>query len=674
MNHAPFSPDGLPGHDQARMFSDAAFARNLGILTPAEQAALSKAKVAVPGLGGVGGLHCVTLARLGVSSFSLADPDIFEVVNFNRQYGASMRHLGQAKLDSMSEEIRQINPHAQLAMFPDGLNQSNMDAFLSGVNVVVDGLDFFAFDIRRALFNRARELGIAVITAAPLGFTSSVLVFTPDSMGFDDYFGITDAMSRRERLLRFAVGLAPGGLHLGQVDPSRVSLSHGKGPSLGIACLLCAALAATEAVRVVTGRPGLRPAPWSFQVDPNRGKSRWSRPKRGNASLSQRLKLWYVRNMVLGGDAEALRPIPSSPQPVDIGGAVSSEHLEWLVKAAQQAPSGDNCQPWRFTIGDWAIGVRLTPRTDESFFNVHQLASVIACGAAVQNILSAAPGVGLKASAVLMPDSSDEDIVARVELAPDQELPGEFDDAIWSRTTNRRMYAKRGVDGHCQSEMVRAAGPERLLLVSDRRRLRELAGLLFKADRIRVERRDLHEHFVSMTRFDPPDGAGFQDGLPLKNLYAGKAGEVFLRATKSWAAMRAANATGLGRLVAMHSRLSMLSSPLAGLLCVDSPGREAFLRGGMSMQRVWLMATRLGLALQPMTAITLFWLRWRLDGPEVFDMSHRRLLEAVWTGFEKLFPELGGTCWPVMLFRAGHATSIRFGTPRRAVEDDLVLE
>ncbi|KAF0232913.1 MAG: UBA/THIF-type NAD/FAD binding [Desulfovibrionaceae bacterium] len=657
--------DSVPSTSAARHFSDVAFSRNLGIITPGEQDMLARAKVGIPGLGGVGGMHCITLARLGVGGFHLADPDTFELANFNRQYGATVRHLGQAKLDSMVEEARQINPHLDIRPFPEGLTAQNLDDFLSGLDVVVDGLDFFAFDIRRALFNRACEMGVPVVTAAPLGFTSSVLVFTPESMSFDDYFAISDDLSRRERLLRFGVGLAPRGLHLSQMDKSRISLDHGRGPSLNIACQLCAALAATEAVRIITGRPGLKATPWSFQVDPLSGKSCRARLRKGNASLMQRAKLWYVRNILLGNEGAALRHKHPAPEPCNADAKVGIDHLTWLAQAAQQAPSGDNCQPWRFQIEDAKLRILLEPREDQSFFNVSQLASVIACGAAAQNVVCAAPEIGCAATVSIMPEPSNQDVMADIVVEPKSLMPNPLADAVWIRTTNRRMYTRREVEQFSQNEMTASAGPAKLFLVNDRDGLKALGKLLYKADRIRVERRDLHEHFIRMTRFAPPDGAGCDDGLPLKNLYAGAAGEVFLRLTRPWAAMQTANRLGVGKLVALHSQQSMEKSPLAGLVCVESPSREDFLKGGMALERVWLTATRHGLAFQPMTAITLFWLRWHLEGPQVFSTAHQALLEGIWPQFRNLFPALGENCWPLLLFRAGHAKPIEYWTPRR---------
>ena len=70
---------------------DDAFSRNIGWVTRAEQAALRNKRVAIAGMGGVGGVHLLTLVRLGIGAFHIADFDTFDVANFNRQVGASIQ-------------------------------------------------------------------------------------------------------------------------------------------------------------------------------------------------------------------------------------------------------------------------------------------------------------------------------------------------------------------------------------------------------------------------------------------------------------------------------------------------------------------------------------------------------------------------------------------------------
>ena len=80
---------GLCG-DTDLMFSYSdAFSRNLGWITSDEQEILRGKRIAIAGLGGVGGFHLTTLTRLGVGAFTLAELDRFELANFNRQMGGN---------------------------------------------------------------------------------------------------------------------------------------------------------------------------------------------------------------------------------------------------------------------------------------------------------------------------------------------------------------------------------------------------------------------------------------------------------------------------------------------------------------------------------------------------------------------------------------------------------
>jgi molybdopterin/thiamine biosynthesis adenylyltransferase len=276
-----------------------AFSRNIGLLTQAEQDKLANAKVAIPGMGGVGGVHLVTMVRTGVGKFNLADFDVFEPVNVNRQYGARMPDFGRPKLEVMVEQARSINPYLEIKEFPEGINNTNIDDFLDGVEVVLDGLDFFNFDIRRLLFKRARKKGIYVVTAGPLGFSSAVLVFAPnEGMGFDEYFDIRDPMPEKERLLHFAMGLAPRATHIRYMDLSKVDLDSKAGPSLNIACQVCSAMAATEALRILLKRGGIKPVPWYFQFDPFVQKYRKGKLRMGNRNPIQRIKKAVVKIML----------------------------------------------------------------------------------------------------------------------------------------------------------------------------------------------------------------------------------------------------------------------------------------------------------------------------------------------------------------------------------------
>jgi len=275
-----------------------AFSRNIGWVTNAEQDSLRVARVAIGGLGGVGGVHLLTLARLGVGRFSIADFDTFDLVNFNRQVGATVSSLGRPKIDVLAEMARDINPELDLKIFPEGVSKDSLEDFLDGVDVYVDGLDFFAFEARKLTFAACERKGIPVVTAAPLGLGVALLIFAPGGMSYEDYFGF-EGCDEMEMAIRFLVGLSPAMLQRGYVaDMSRVNLAERRGPSCIAACQLCAGVAAVETLKLLLGRPGVRTAPWGSQFDAYRMRYiRTWRPG-GFRSPLQRLMRYLLRRQL----------------------------------------------------------------------------------------------------------------------------------------------------------------------------------------------------------------------------------------------------------------------------------------------------------------------------------------------------------------------------------------
>lgn len=272
---------------------DTAFMRNIGLLRKDEQARLRNTRIALPGLGGVGGAHLEVLARMGIGSFHLADPDTFEVANLNRQFGARSGTMGRNKAEVLAENACAINPECDVTTFPEGITSENLDAFLDGVDVVVDGIDFFGIEARKLLYPACRERGIPVVNAGPIGYGAAVLVFMPASMPFERFFGIDGEMTRAECLMAMALGLTPG--LVSDVDPVHVDIEAQRGPALASSCLLCAAAAGTEVLKLICGRGRPATAPCGTYYDPYRGRTVPLRPRPSlRRSLRGRVLRWLA--------------------------------------------------------------------------------------------------------------------------------------------------------------------------------------------------------------------------------------------------------------------------------------------------------------------------------------------------------------------------------------------
>lgn len=274
---------------------DLAYSRNIGWFTEAEQQTLKNKRVAIAGLGGVGGTHLLTLTRLGISKFHISDFDEFACENTNRQVGATIKSYGKQKLDTMVEMAKAINPEIEIKQFPEGVNSNNIDEFLEGVDCYVDSLDFFVIEIRKLVFKKCEQKKIPATTAAPIGMGSAYLNFLPGKMTFEEYFCL-EGYSENEQYLRFFLGLTPAALQQAYlVDPSRLDLANKKGPSTIIGCQLAAGVAGAQVIKIFLNRGEVLNVPWGLHFDAytNQFKKTW-RPL-GNKNPVQRLAFYIAK-------------------------------------------------------------------------------------------------------------------------------------------------------------------------------------------------------------------------------------------------------------------------------------------------------------------------------------------------------------------------------------------
>ncbi len=144
------------------------FSRTRLLLGEAALEKLAKCRVAVFGVGGVGGYVCEALARSGVGAFDLVDDDQVSLTNLNRQIIATHSTLGRDKVEVMAERMRDINPAVDVRprrcfFLPENADEFPFDEY----DYVVDAVDTVAAKL--ALIEKAREHGVPVISAMGAG-------------------------------------------------------------------------------------------------------------------------------------------------------------------------------------------------------------------------------------------------------------------------------------------------------------------------------------------------------------------------------------------------------------------------------------------------------------------------------------------------------------------------
>ena len=144
------------------------FSRTQLLLGPAAIERLHNKKVAVFGIGGVGGYVCEALVRSGIGAFDLIDDDKVCLTNLNRQIIATRKTVGKYKTDAMKERMLEINPEAKIDVHRCFFLPENADDFpFAEYDYVVDAVDTVTAKIELIL--RAKRENIPVISAMGAG-------------------------------------------------------------------------------------------------------------------------------------------------------------------------------------------------------------------------------------------------------------------------------------------------------------------------------------------------------------------------------------------------------------------------------------------------------------------------------------------------------------------------
>ena len=144
------------------------FSRTQLLLGKEAMDALSASRVAVFGIGGVGGYVCEALVRSGVGAFDLIDDDKICLTNLNRQLIATRSTVGKYKVDVMEARMKDINPNADIRTHKCFFLPENADEFpFSEYDYIVDAVDTVSAKLSLAV--KAQEAGVPIISSMGAG-------------------------------------------------------------------------------------------------------------------------------------------------------------------------------------------------------------------------------------------------------------------------------------------------------------------------------------------------------------------------------------------------------------------------------------------------------------------------------------------------------------------------
>lgn len=623
--------------------------RNRHKITLPEQRRLARLTVGIVGLS-AGNAIARTLCLEGVAErFKLADFDTLGLSNMNR-LEAGVLELGLPKTVLLARRLAEINPYVELTLWEEGLKDDDIDRFLSDprIDVLIDEAD----DMRMKLLvrERARASRITVLMETSDRGMLDVERFDlepdrPILHGLTD--GITSAtlgtLSDDERLaLVLAIVGAESISTRAAVSLVEMKQTISTWPQLASDVVLGGAIMTMAVRRLGLGHP-LASGRRYVDVD-----DILDRPPADACAESH-----GSRDCATSTSAAATAGEPVVDSRI-------SPIVQFMVEHAVLAPSGGNCQPWRFFADGMRLSVVHDRARSKNLLDADHCGSLLALGAAIQNICIAAASRGLATRIEPFPSGHNQTLVAQLSFAPGDPSSLAEDaarlDAVRRRTTNRRKGTPGALASDDAQALVDAAGAfgARVEMLGDPAAIAEVSAIVGECDRLRLLCKPLHAEMMAEIRWTTSDAHRTGNGLGLDTLELTNAQIAVFRLLARRDVPDMLRSLDAGRRLTQLSADTVRASSAVALLATSTHHPADVLRAGQAFQRLWLAATARDIALQPLGAtVALFRMR-RSEARSAFSASELERLDELEERFHRCFRAIDAGLG-VMLFRVSRA-------------------
>ncbi len=652
--------------------------RNRYKITPQEQEKLSHKRIGVVGLSAGHAVALTMALERSCGELRLADFDCLDLSNLNR-IRTGIHNLGLPKVWVTAREIAEIDPYLQVTCFPAGVTNSNCDFFLaheSSLDVVVEECD--SIDIKVLLRHRARHHRIPVVMSTSDRGMIDVERFDlePERAIFHGLIGNVSAEDLHGLSMEQKI---PHVLHILGLDEVssrlRASLleveqSISTWPQLGSAVSLGGAATADVVRRIVLG-DAVRSGRYYTDLDtliPGMDPKQPVPPEKPTPGL------------VLDENAGMLSvirdfPAPTKPNVVPL----EPDVVRRLVSDATLAPSGGNCQPWKWVCDGQQLYLFHDVSRSATAWDAKGFGGLVALGASLENLTLSAYSMGRHVEADLFPSGVRADFIARLRLkrhASDATLPvwrHELYSLVDVRRTNRKLGSRSPLppdDLHALTEAVGSIPQANLHWLTDENELSECGALIGATDRLLILTEEWSRSLFAEIRWTPEEAATTRDGIALTSLELSSSDEAGFQLCRDRTALRLIADLGGGANLEKMSRKAVAGAAVVGLITMPQRTTKNYLWGGFAVQRLWLTAAERHLALHPMTALPYLLAQVETQKTGQVDSKTRETLWGIGSRFRKLFPVADSTA-QLFLFRLSQAEETSHRSLRREVCDVL---
>ena len=654
--------------------------RNQYKITLKEQEILNTKRIGIIGLS-VGQSIALTLAmERGFGELRLIDFDTLELSNLNRIRSA-VYNLGIPKVVITAREIAEMDPFLNVSCFFNGLSEENMDSFFMGngkLDLLVDECD--GLDIKIMARFKARELGIPVIMDTSdrgmldverfdLEPNRPILHGTIENVDPENIKNL----STEDKIPVMLQMLGVENISLrAKASMIEVEQSINTWPQLASSVALGGAIGADVSRRILldqyhdSGR---------YYIDleeliGDKNKASSELPTRLNPfkPLSEQEMKQIASSMIPEVQQDDIYP--------------ERESIEQMVAAAAAAPSTGNDQPWKWLFKNGTLYLFHDEFRSHSFGDFQKTASFITFGAAYENLYIHALNMGIEPYYYFLPKSDTEKLVIAIRFKklssnPVNELLKPLDKAIFKRHTNRVMAPKTAIPTDTYTRLatlVESIPGAKFRYFTEDNDLRSMARIIGACDRMRLLHPEGHYDFVHREmRWTPEDAEKTLTGIDIRTLELGHSLMAAMGVIKSEKVIQAVKDFGGGNALGMLAMRTI--STASGLCMISIPKYELknFFEGGRSMERFWLEATNLNLAIHPLISPLYLFSRILHGNGEGLDEKNIKELHSLREMFNKI-TGAGNNDAEVFLTKVAIADEPILRAHRLPVKDILVYE
>ena len=590
-------------------------AANRHKITLEEKNILGTKKVGVIGLS-VGQSVSLTLAmERSCGELRLADFDTLELNNLNR-IRTGVHNLGLYKAYSVAREIAEIDPFFKVVCFIDGVTESNIHEFFNSdgkLDAVIDECD--SVNVKIMCRIKAKEYHVPVLMEASDRGTLDIERFDLDPRrpimhGWLEHlpidFEVLNNLKTAQEKLPYILPISGLETLSSRMRASMIEIQNTitTWPQLATAVTLGGAITADTCRRIFldqftdSGR---------YFIDME-SLVRDIRPKREyQPSEDDQLLDENGMSTIAGLAMQKLTPTNFEPDLKDV---------RHLVSAAILAPSKNNSQPWKWYFSNSCLFLFAENEDPAPFFDFKGVSTFIANGAAIENLELEANKRNIGVKVHLLPLTDYKKLVAVIQFTDIPEVlpkPRDKDglaNYIPYRFTNRNPGNKEEINKNKLDKLRKSVSSVKgaeLIIKDNPEDIQKIASILGVCDRIKLLYEPSHFEFFSKLRWSNDECARSGDGVHIDSMGLSPAEIIMLKMIKKQDVIRFLSNLKGGQALEFSARHSISSSSAIGLITVPNFTPLNHVLAGKATQRMWLTATKSGIALQPLqTTITQF--------------------------------------------------------------------